>query len=504
MNGSSEAGSAAGTAAAVEPSASHNLLRRARAGTHIMTAGSATARAISIGSNLVLIPLVTPRELGLFTVVRAVLLITHMASTLGLTRALLCRKAAPTRDEYAALAGLQAGVAALVLAIGSLWPRAALGLGAIDARWYGWMMLTLSTMVILPFGSGARVRLQRSLAYEKVAVADVTGVLVQNGILVAFALLGSFTHGVFIATAVSVVVTYGLLSYWSPGPLPGTDLRPLRSFVGQSGWFMLSSWATVARESGTSLLIANLIGLPAAGVWGVALRVGQMLNVCFEGFRNAAVPVAVRLAHDLPNLRRLTTTTFADAFALAAPLAGIAFAAIPLAGILWPQWRTATTLAQAYVVPYAIAGSMIAALEPASIATRGSLAVAAEQASALVTAWVGVVIVWAIGSQSLVTVAVSMSVAPALILLLLTNRSIQPHWKHAALRPCVAFIATVLAGVVIRRFGFRPIVELVLIACAGLVWLRPVSRVSVLLGAVRRYHRARNATGGGTVTQPLV
>ncbi len=471
------------------PVTSDQLLQRAHVGTRLMTVRGAIMRAISIGSNLMLIALLAPRELGLFAVARGVLLIFQMISDLGVPRALLRRPATPTAAEYGALAGIEGLAVAILLACGVIWPGLVLGFGAIDARWYGWMMLTLSTMVAFPFGTGARLRLQRSLAYEKIAICDVTNVLVLNVGLLLFALAGRFSVGVFVTLAVATLVTNVLTYFWAPGPMPIFRFGPIRSLARESSGYMVSSWLSSARDYGTPILLAKLFGLELAGVWAFAARISQLLNVAFEGFRNATIPAAVRLAHDRPSLKRLASSTLSGALIFAVPLAGIVFVSIPVLATIWPRWHAAIDLAQVYVLGYAVAGAGIASLEAVSTATRGAVAMLAEHASALVVAWIGFVIVWSMGSRSITWVTVPMNIAPLAALLLLTDADVRPTWNSEMTRVVLSLVTGLALYATCSAAGVPPLATAVVGCCGIVAWLRPGTRLRALSpdrGRVRR------------------
>ncbi|MBC7894687.1 MAG: oligosaccharide flippase family protein, partial [Cytophagaceae bacterium] len=257
------------------------ILERARTGTRLMTLRGVAMRTISIGANLLLLLLVSPAELGLFAVARGTLALLQYVAELGIGKALVRRREVPTSAEYAALSGLQIMVGILITLAGAVFPAVILGFGAIDARWHAAMVVTVATMLSLAFGTGARVRLERGLAYERLAIIDVFNVLTLNLGLVIFAALGRFSIGVFVLLGVASVAANVLLWVWAPGPRPSFDLRPLAGVARQSTGFLVASTCTVAREQGTAVLVGALFGLPAAGLFSFAERVAQVLNITF-------------------------------------------------------------------------------------------------------------------------------------------------------------------------------------------------------------------------------
>lgn len=284
------------------------LLGRAQAGARLFTARGVAMRLVSIASNLLLVALVAPADLGLVAVVRGVTGVVAYGTELGFAGALVRHRREPSREEYAALAGMQGVILAGALALAWAFPSLALGGGSLDARWRPWMLATMASMVFVPLGTGARVRLERALDYRRLAFLDVTSVLVQNVGLLAAAFSGHFAEGVFVVQAFAFVYQYGLAAVWSPGPMPTLRARGLGALVRDSAAFSLAACVDIARGYATPVLVAMLFGLPVAGVWAFADRVGQVLKLAFEGFRRAGVPIAPRLAHDRAALGRLRAT----------------------------------------------------------------------------------------------------------------------------------------------------------------------------------------------------
>lgn len=426
------------------------ILARARTGTRLMTIRGAIMRAISVGSNLWLLLLVSPAELGLLAVARGTFALVQYLAELGIAKALLRRPAAPTDREYAALAGLQLLVSGLVVVIGAVWAAPILGFGAIDRQWHWAMLGTVATMASLAFGTGARIRLERSLSYERLAKVDVFNVLTLNVGLIAFALLGRFSMGVFVILGVATVAANALLYRWAPGPTPSLDLRPLSAVARQSSGFLLASTCAVLREQGTPVLIGGLFGLPVAGLYSFAERVAQVLNIAFDGFRNASIPAAARLAHDVKSLKALASRTLAGSATLTAPLALLAICGLPLLALVVPKWTDAVLLTQWYVVSYAIYGVLGASMEPAAVASRGAHAAIVEQTSALAAGWLAFVAVRWMGAAYLPLAVAVMYAVPLLALFLVTTESIRPVVDRNVTQIAIGFAVTLLTYCALR------------------------------------------------------
>ena len=426
------------------------ILERARTGTRLMTMRGAAMRFISVGANLLLLVPVSPSELGLLAVARGTFSLLQYVAELGIGKALVRRPEAPTAREYAALAGLQLLVGSLIVVVGFYWSRPILGFGSLDQRWHLPMLGTVATMLSLAFGTGARVRLERALAYERLAIVDVFNVLALNVGLVIFALLQQFSIGVFVILGVATVAANALLYAWAPGPVPSLDLRPLAGVARQSSGFLVASTLQILREQGTPVVVGSLFGLPVAGLYSFAERVAQVLNITFDGFRNAAVPAAARLAHDWAGLRALATRTLAGSLSLTAPAAIIAVCALPVLGAAVPRWSAAIPLTQWYVVAYAFFGVVVASMEPAAVAVRGAQAAVIEQGSALLAGWVTFAAVRPLGAEYLPLAVAAMYVAPVLALRLVTTDPIRPEVTREVTHTAAAFVACLTLYLALR------------------------------------------------------
>lgn len=467
------------------------VVARAREGARLLTMRGVAMRAVTVVCNLALLGLVAPAQLGLLAVVRATLTIVQFGAELGVDRVLLRRPTDPTREEFAALAGLQTMVVGAVLAAGALSPTLFVRLVHIDARWTYWLLASLATMVVIPLGTGARVRLERSLQYERLAVLDVMNVGIQNVGLVIAALLHRFETGVFVVFGLMYLAVNLLLFAWSPGPMPAFRIGRLRAIAGQSAGFMAAQWLGVMREHAVPLLITRLFDIATAGVWAFAIRLSQLLNVTFEGFRAAAIPAASRVAHDRSALRRIAEHTSGGAAALAGPVMALAFAGLPLVAQVAPQWRTAVPLAQAYVLTYGVAGIVDATLEPVGVSLFGAGIAFRQQALAFAGVVTGLVLAYVL-QWPLTTAAVLMSLAPALVLFLRTPRDVRPTIAQpggALLKPLAVAVGAMLLA---RVAPLPPVVPAGLTGgfCAWSITRR------ILRARAARARRAETASAG--------
>jgi O-antigen/teichoic acid export membrane protein len=445
-------------------------------------------RVVSISFNLVLIAWVTPAQLGLLAVVRALCFFVDYASGQSVAAALVRRTKEPEREEYASLAGLQLVLLALILVTVLVFPQPFLRLASLDPSWSGWVQLLVATMLIVPFGSGARVRLERNFDYRRLAVIEVSTVLLQNVGLIAFALFGRFEVGVFAVTYATTLYGFGALYLASPGPTPKFAFSGFRRVTQRSGSFTLGAGLGVAQNQLTVVLISHLLGLQVAGFWAFATRFGQLLQMGFEGFRRAVIPAAAQLSGDLTGLRRLSTSTMTGAALVTLPLAGVLVVTLPLLPAIWPQWASAIGVAQLFVLCMAVAGVAGASLEPVGVATRGPATAFVEPLVGILCGWTALWVLHGVGSAAIGWAIGPMYLAPALVLYIRTNPAVRPEWSPK-LRTLTLSLLTGLACFAVARLFRLPAPASAILACIGMImWLVPLVRrgdIAAALGALR-------------------
>lgn len=440
------------------------VVQRAVIGAKLLTARGAAMRAVSAASNIGLIFLVTPADLGLLAVVRGVAGLAGDASDLGFAWALLRRHEIPTDAEYRALGGVQLSIVLVFLGVTLMAPSLAGSISATPPEWRHWMVAVLVTMLTVPFGTGARIRIERQMDYGRIARADVSSVLLLNVILLGFAAANRFTIGVFVATGGATLYNNLLLWFWSPGPFPGFELRAWRRLGREFAGFSLGHVGSLLNASATPLLIAKLFGLPVAGIWSFASRLGNLLSLAFEGFRRAAIPAAAMLARSTEGLRRLAQHSLLGSARLTLPLLTAAYIAVPIIGWLLPKWAPAVPLAQVYLLGLGLAGVIGASLVPSAVALAGPRVVIAEQFAPIAIAWTGFAILAALGRSSVIWVVLPMHIATAVAVWCSTASAVRPPWSPELRRPLLALAAVCALGVAGHLVNARPLLVAVLSA----------------------------------------
>lgn len=456
-----------------DASSGEQVIQRVSAGARLLTARGFGMRMVSIASNLALLALVTPADLGLLAVVRGLTVLAGNTTDLGFGWALLRRKHAPSSAEYGALSGVQLSMVLLILGIVSLHPALLSAVGSIAPAWHGWMIATLAATLSVPFGTSAKIRIERSLDYRWIAIYDVTSVLLLNLTLLGFALAGDFATGVFVGTGGSIL--YGNLLLWfrSPGPRPSFRLRHWRRLAGEFAGFSAGHACYLVYSSATPLVVARCFGLPVAGIWSFATRVGNVLQVAFEGFRRAAVPAAPKLLDSTEQLARLVHQTLAGAARLTLPALAAIYAALPVAGEVWPHWAPGVRVGQLYALGFGLTGILSASLVPVAVALRGPTVVVAEQIAPLAAGWLGFLLLWLTGGDQIAWVVPPMFLALGLALWRVTDPAVRPRWTPDLTRLALALGVVVLLVTLGQALHWPPLpVAAAAAVCFAGLWYR--------------------------------
>lgn len=471
------------SAAAVPPasttipaSGGDEVVQQARAGARLLTLRGMAMRAISVTFNLVLLAWVTPAELGLLAVVRALCFFVDFGTGQSVATGFIRTRDDPSRADYAALTGLQLTLLTIVLAIALFLPGPFLAATALGAEWRWPATFLIATMLVIPLGTGAKVRLERAFDYRALAPIEVATVLVQNVGLLIFALLGKFSVGLFIVYGVAHLFTSGWLLLASRGPAPSLDFARMWRLVRETRGFTATAWVGIAKDHVTPVIITHLFGLQTAGIWAFATRFGQLIQMGFEGFRRAAIPAAAKLRDDVTGLRNLGTHILTGAASTTVPLATAAAVCLPLVGLLWPQWAGSITMAQIYVLCFALTGTVSASLEPLAVARYGPSASLAEPALTTLTAWGGLLLAGRLGVMRLEGVVVAMYIAALVTLVVMTDARLRPRWSDELRRAALCLISGLAAYLALTAIHAPAIVTAALSCAAMAFWLQPMLR----------------------------
>lgn len=428
-------------------------MHRGIAASRVLLVRGFTLRFISAVTNIALVALIVPSDLGFLAVVRGVLGTIQFASELGFQLVLIRRAAEPTTAELGALTGYRTVVLLGLLAIGILSPEARSVFGVLPPEAGPWMLATMAVLAVTsPIQSACKVLLERELQFTKLSLIEVSGVLLQNLGLVAFAATGMFRDGVFIVSMGLSVFYMAVLLWARPVRCFSLRLGGLRPLVVESFGFSTSTLLDVARQSLTPILVAKLFDLHVAGLWDFAIRTGQFLQLTLEAYRRAGVVVAGRLTHSPALLRQFSVSILREVVAITYPLTGLLYAAIPLVGFLIPKWAAGVEAADLYLLTFGIFGVFEATLWPVIVARHGPGPAIKHQLLWMLGTWSGCVALWLAGGGNIaIPGVIGVVLATVYLLRLASLDHVAGGYGRVVWKPAMVLAAAVILLWIGRR-----------------------------------------------------
>jgi len=462
-------------------SAGERFLERGIRGARVLVVRGVALRVVSIGTNVALIALVTPADLGLLAVVRGALWLVQFTSELGFEWVLVRRRDPPTRAELGAFAGARTMLISGLVIAAVVTPGARTLFGLIPPAYGNWMLLTLGVLVLTPIQSVSKVLLERDLAFVRLGAVEVSGVIVQNVGLALFALGGRFTEGVFIVQALVSLYSTGALYLARPLATVSFDLRPLRTVAREGFGFSAVALMWVIRDSFVPIFVAKVLDLRSAGLWSFATRAGQPLQLVLESYFRAALPVAGQLEHSPALLNQFVRRIARQTGWVVLPLTGVGYALLPAVAAWFPAWADAIAVAQLYLLAFGVLGVVRNALWPLAVARAGDRAARIEQGVALGVMLGGLVAIRAHPEANLALPFVAGALVSAAYLARIAPKPEALGVRHALTVPLLLLAATLGATWVTRSLGASAILSGgagIAVAGAGVVGAWIVSKAA--------------------------
>ena len=324
-------------------------------GSSFLVARHAAVSAVNFGSTLALAWFLTPGDWGAFAVADPFVIACTLIMDLGLTAALV-------RVPAARLEGLAARIVRLQVLLGA---AAAALLWAVAARWQGWyglapgqewiLRLDALALLLLPLRQVAVARLERDLAFPRIAALETAEALGAQAVVVTLAWRGAgpfaLVAGPLLRAVVGAVVAPVLAGWrWWAAPPPGrVSLRPLLRF----GLVLrANNFVTFGRDAVIPFAVGTVAGPAAAGYIRWAAAVANYPALLFLNVSRVFYPLFVRLKARTAVLRPavegalhasvwFSSLLSVPLFGLADPLVRLVFKerwwpAIPLFDVLVP------------------------------------------------------------------------------------------------------------------------------------------------------------------------
>lgn len=273
---------------------------------------------IQFVSSIALARLLSPSEIGIFSIGSLILSLSHALRDLGISNYII-------QEKDLSRARLQSAQTLMVI---MSWLLAILAWGAswwvgefYDEPGVGLVLRVLSiNFVLLPFGSISMAVLRRSMKFDSLLRINTAASLVQSGVSVGACWLGAGFIGLAWGGVAGTLVTVGLALWMgASGTTFWPALKEWRHVLAVGGRF---SGASILWELGLSLpeiVVGRVVSLEAAGFLGRAQGVvGLAYRSLMEGLTPVLMPHFARshregedlLAHYLKSVRYLSGLTF--------------------------------------------------------------------------------------------------------------------------------------------------------------------------------------------------
>ncbi len=258
--------------------------------------------AINLGSTLVLARLLSPHEIGVFSVGAAVVGIMHSLRDFGVTSYLIQERDVD-RDKLRTAFTVTLGLSwlfALLLLAGADW--AAGFYGEPGVRQIVWVMA--ANFVLIPFGSPILALMRREMQFGRLAAIQVASTAVNAGTGIALAATGHGFMSLAWASLAGVAITSGLAFLSRPHVFlfkPG--LHQWRSVLAFGSYASANALLGDLRLTAPDLIMGRMLGFEAVGLFSRAIGlIGIFNKVFFEGLQPVLLPALsekVRRGEDL-------------------------------------------------------------------------------------------------------------------------------------------------------------------------------------------------------------
>jgi O-antigen/teichoic acid export membrane protein len=323
------------------------LGRRAAGSAIALGTRQAIVQTLNIAGSIILARILSPGEFGVYSIALFALTFMVAFGDVGLAASLVRQKEEPTTNELRAV--FTAQQALVLIVTGLVWLAAPLLAGAYELQAGGeWLFRLIAVAVaITSFQVIPIVRLERHLAFDRVAVLEVAQAVSFNGLVIILALLGwgVIAFGVALAArATTGVLLANRLSHWDFGWRISRKevVRHLRFGLPYQGITFIS----LLKDSITPVFVGVVLGTTQAGYLNWAQIVAAYPVLALMVFQRLYLPVFSRLLASDRDPGEFVTRTLQLTNLVVAPLAIITLVLIePITQVVFgDKWLVALPL----------------------------------------------------------------------------------------------------------------------------------------------------------------
>ncbi len=328
---------------------------------------------ISIVSSMVIARVLTPEDIGVFSVTMVLISFVATVRDMGAGQYLIQEKELTT-DRIRAVWAVQLGLGVL-LALLVLAASVPVARFYAEPRMQHIMLVVAANYVINPFGSLTYAWQMREMRFDTLAMVRFTATLVGALVGIAMAWWGHGPISLAYGALGSTVVNAGMAVFFRPKDfpwLPGTkEIRRVLAFGSRlTGSSILQTMAASAPE----LLLGKLQSMTAVGLFSRATGLVAMFNrIVLEGMNVVAVSWFAKQTRQNESITPafLTATSYAMALGGAFCL-GMVFLAHPTIRLMYgDQWDGAVDLTR--VIALSLACTLPSTLCHPALMARGSV-----------------------------------------------------------------------------------------------------------------------------------
>jgi O-antigen/teichoic acid export membrane protein len=331
---------------------------------------------LSVGSSMFIARLLTPEEMGVFSVTMVLILFVSSMRDMGAGQYLVQQKhldAEQIRAVWTVLLFMGWAMALLVLA--AAWPMAAF---YGEPEMVSLLCVISVNFVVSPFGSMTYAWLMREMRFELLAIMRLGSGLAGAATSVTMAWQGYGALSLAVGSLVATVVNAALALCFRParfGWLP--RLAGVRQVLAFGSKISASGLVWTAAEGAPELFLGKLQGMAAAAYFSRANGLAMMFQrIVLDATQSVALPLFAKAGRESGDFHApfILATTYVTVLGWAFFL-GVAMLAQPLIHLLYGnQWDNAVTLARLLAIGMAVG-------LPAAMCTQALMA--AGQASGL-------------------------------------------------------------------------------------------------------------------------
>lgn len=329
-----------------EPAKSYS--RRAAAGLFWVSLTTAIGRVASLVASLVLGWLLTEDDFGLQALATSIFSVVLFIQDGGALRMLR------HSEEYERL-GRAVGQVTLGFNIGG---GLIILLAAPIAAWIYKEPLLIPMLAIvavsLPLNNRPMIRrtkLMTDMRFRELARMGTLYVLVRNGAMIAFALLGFGPFSFALPLIVVALVDWWYVARLVPGPIPGQPVTRavFMEIIHAGKWIMVGLVASAIGIFGINAPIGWYFTTDQLGAFFFGMNVAITPAVMFaSGMRQVLVPTLARVSHDLPRQAAALKRALRVLCFIGGPVCfGVAVVSAPLVDLFWNgKWNSVIPVVQ--------------------------------------------------------------------------------------------------------------------------------------------------------------